>query len=100
MWMGSCKTPLVFLYLYRKEHECGNAPEERDDSRYLKWRKEDETSPRMRRVTMALEIAGLTALTLPHYFTADKTVVQIGWVAGMALLCIGFAIGLSKIHSY
>ena len=73
-------------------------PEKSDDSGYLKWRK-DEMSPRMRRVTITLEIAFCMAMTLPHYFTADKTVEEIGFVAGMALLCIGFAIGLSKIHS-
>jgi hypothetical protein len=74
-------------------------PEKSDDSGYLKWRK-DEMSPRMRRVRITLEIAFCTAMTLPHYFTADKKLVQACFGVWLALGCICLAIELSRIHSY
>ena len=73
--------------------------EELDDSGYLKWRV-DKESPRMRWVGTALYAAGTAALTLPHYFTTNHAVATGFDLAGLAILGIGFLIGLSRIHSY
>jgi len=70
-----------------------------DGGGYLK-RRVDKMSQRMRWVETAVTMAGWTAWALPRYLTGNKAVVHVFFIAGLALLCVGIGIRLSKVHSY